>query len=220
MHSSGLAQKFTYIMESLSWAPSSLPSPCTFQFIGPHLLDPLAQKLRFYLPLSATRFLNCTQIWNQATRRPREKRQLDFLPPSWDFRKEVLIKEEYFLSSVLGAWKPHCCYWALPSSPLRDCLGIKAWENRKNDLWDTPLYLSLRAPFPNRTITRGLLEFSPVLPWCLLCLCSGFGMPWVHEMGYQRKNEKSTASVVVLLILVFSSNLSTIVYISESSNSC
>lgn len=50
-----------------------------------------------------------------------------------------------------------------------DCLGIKAWENRKNDLWDVPLCLSLRAPFPTRAITRGLLEFSPVVPWCLLC---------------------------------------------------
>ena len=170
MHSSGLAQKFTYnIMELLFWTPSSLPSPCTFWFIGPPLLGPLAPKLGFYLPLSATHFQNCTQIWNQAARRRREKRQLDFLPPSWDYKKEILIKEEYFLSSVLGAWRPHCYYWALPSPPPGDCLGIKAWENRKNDLRDIPLCLSLRAPFPTRAITRGLLEFSPVGPWCLLC---------------------------------------------------
>lgn len=124
MHSSGWAQKFTYnITELLFWTPSSLPSPCTFQFIGPPLLGPLAPKLGFYLPLSATHFLNCTQIWNQAARRWGEKRQLDFLPPSWDYKKEVLIKEEYFLSSVLGAWRPHCYYWALPSPPLRGLPG-------------------------------------------------------------------------------------------------
>lgn len=55
------------------------------------------------------------------------------------------------------------------------------------------------------------------MPWYPLL---DFGLPHVHDMGHQKKNEKFTVTVFALLILVFSHNLSATIYILESSNSC
>lgn len=73
-----------------------------------------------------TTFCYCQKLYpnlEPSSKKAEREKTTGFSPPSWDYIKEVLIKEEYFLSLVLGAWRPHCYYWALPSSPLRGLPG-------------------------------------------------------------------------------------------------
>lgn len=171
----GLAWKFiNSFMESLSWDPSSVSS-CTLQFIGLPLLSPLARKLRFSLPYSATFFLICTQIWGQAARMQREK--INWISSHPLGITAPLIREEGFPSSVLGSWRPHCCHWHYHHHHHHG----SAWElgHEKREIKITlgiSLSVWILEPFScSLAITRGLLEFSlcpGVHCWVLGCLMS------------------------------------------------
>lgn len=127
------------------------------------------------------------------------EKKLDFTLLSWDYREKGLIKEKVSLPQFQVLEGPTAATSTTTTSTESTAWGPGIKKTDKNNPWDFSLHLSL---IP-RAITRGPLEFSPFVPWCPLCLCLGFRLPWVQVMGYQGKNEKFTASVMVRLILVF-----------------
>lgn len=153
------------------------------------------QKAGVLVPTFCQAFPELYSFWGQAAGKQRERKPTGFHPAFLGL--QLLWSVRFPFLSFRGLRAP-LLPLALLLPLLWDCLGIRAWENKeKPNPWDFPLCLSLRALSCPTAITRGLLEFS------LLSIA---------RFWTALTNEKFTTSVVVLLILVFSSNLSATIY--------